>query len=254
MLKIPGLLLLACAYALLVPGLTQPMLSVSGTVEKAKLVEVGREILTQSDSLPGFLVPMVDQFIDNIDARGTVPAFDKTRSIVETAEELAAGGHVPVAVLIVLFSVVVPLVKALVLIGALLPVLSVRARRRLAGVADAIGKWSMADVFVIAIFVAFLAGNGIRESRGLVEFEASLGVGFRYFLGYCLVSLLGTQLLSAALRRELDPPAAIRPPATPPAATPATPPAATPVPRRDAPPATRTSSGDGPSSTEPDGA
>ena len=203
MLRAFGLLLLVGAYVLLVPGLTEPMLTVSGTVEKAKLIEIGREILEESDSLPGFLKPMVEQMIDNIDARGSVSAFDKTRSIVETAEELRANGHLAVAVLIVLFSVVVPLCKALVLIGALAP-LPVPWRRRLAGVANAIGKWSMADVFVIAIFVAFLAGNGLQESRGLVDFEARLGPGFRYFLGYCLVSLLGTQLLVAGLRRELD--------------------------------------------------
>ena len=203
--KASGLLLLVCAYALLVPGLTQPMLNVSGTVEKAKLVEIGRELLKESDSLPGFLADLADRVVDGIDARGTVQAFDKTRSIIETAEELRAGGHLPVAVLIVLFSVVVPLAKALVLIGALLPPVPVRWRRRLSGVANAIGKWSMADVFVIAVFIAFLAGNGIQDGRGLVDFEASLGDGFWYFLGYCLVSLLGTQLLVAALRRELGP-------------------------------------------------
>ena len=204
-MKVAGLVLLVCAYALLVPGLTEPMLAVSGTVEKAKLVEIGRELLKESDSLPGFLADLADRVVDGIDARGTVQAFDKTRSILETAGELRAGGHLPVAALIVLFSVVVPLFKALVLVGALLPPVGATWRRRLAAVANASGKWSMADVFVIAIFIAFLAGNGIRDGRGLVDFEASLGIGFWYFLGYCLVSLLGTQLLVVALRRELAP-------------------------------------------------
>ena len=203
MRKLPGLLLLVCAYALLVPGLTKPMLTVSGTVEKAELVELGREMLKESGNLPGFLADLADRVVDGIDARGTVQAFDKTRSILETAEELRAGGHLPVAVLIVLFSVVVPLTKALLLGGALVPWTPRRWRRRLALVANASGKWSMADVFVIAIFVAFLAGNGIQESRGLVDFEARLEEGFWYFLAYCLVSVLGTQLLVAALRGEL---------------------------------------------------
>ena len=224
--KLAGLALLLAAYALLVPGLTEPVLGVSGTVEKAKLVELGRELLQESGSLPGFMADLADRVIDGIDASGTVPAFDKTRSIVGTATELYANGHLPVAVLIVLFSVVVPLFKALVLIAALCP-LAPRWRRRLASVADASGKWSMADVFVIAIFVAFLAGNGIRESRGLVDFEASLGPGFWYFLGYCLVSLLGTQLLSHALARELDA-AAVRTPDAAPDATPDATPGATP--------------------------
>ena len=202
---ISGVLLLVCAYFLLLPGLTQPMLSVSGTVEKTKLVEVGKQLIKDSPNTPSLVNNLVDMVVENLDVQGTVQAFDKTRSILATAQELQANGHLPVAVLIVLFSVVVPLIKALILLAMLLPV-SLSLRRGLLWTSNAISKWSMADVFVIAIFIAFLAGNGIQESRGLVDFEASLGVGFWYFLGYCLISILGTQLLSAGLsenfRRE----------------------------------------------------
>ncbi len=195
---ISGVLLLVCAYFLLLPGLTQPMLSVSGTVEKTKLVEVGKELIKDSPNTPSLVNNLVDMVVESLDVQGTVQAFDKTRSILATALELQANGHLPVAILIVLFSVVVPLIKALILLAMLLPV-SVSLRRGLLWVSNAISKWSMADVFVIAIFIAFLAGNGIEENRGLVDFEASLGVGFWYFLSYCLLSILGTQLLSAGL-------------------------------------------------------
>ncbi len=202
---ISGVLLIVCAYFLLLPGLTQPMLSVSGTVEKIKLVEVGKELIKDSPNTPSMVNNLVDMVVESLDVQGTVQAFDKTRSILATAQELQANGHLPVAILIVLFSVVVPLIKALILLAMLLPV-SVSLRRGLLWISNAISKWSMADVFVIAIFIAFLAGNGIEESRGLVDFEASLGVGFWYFLSYCLLSILGTQLLSAGLtakfRRE----------------------------------------------------
>ena len=198
MKTISGVLLLVCAYFLLLPGLTQPMLSVSGTVEKTKLVDVGKELIKDSPNTPSIVNNLVDMVVESLDVQGTVQAFDKTRSILATAQELQANGHLPVAILIVLFSVVVPLIKALILLAMLLPV-SVALRRGLLWVSNAISKWSMADVFVIAIFIAFLAGNGIEESRGLVDFEASLGVGFWYFLSYCLLSILGTQLLSAGL-------------------------------------------------------
>ena len=64
----------------------------------------------------------------------------------------------------------------------------------------------MADVFVIAIFIAFLAGNGLQETRGLVDFQASLGDGFWFFLGYCLVAIAGTQLLSAGIKGRQEKP------------------------------------------------
>ena len=193
-----GITLLVCAYVLLYPGLTQPILSVSGTVEKVKLVEVGRQLIQDSPNTPALVNNLVDMVVDTLEVSGTVEAFDKTRSILGTAQELHANGHLLVAVLIVIFSVVVPLAKALILLGMLLPV-SPKVKNALLWVSSNISKWSMADVFVIAIFIAFLAGNGIQESRGLVEFQASLGTGFWFFLGYCLVSILGTQLLQAGL-------------------------------------------------------
>jgi len=194
-----GVLLLICAYGMLYPGLTLPMLSVSGTVPKAELVEVGKQLIIDSPNTPSMITNLVDMVVGGLDVSGTINAFDKTRSIIGTAQELHANGHLPVALLIVLFSVVVPLIKALVLLAVLLPV-SDKARHILLTISNSISKWSMADVFVIAIFIAYLAGNGIQESQGLVDFEASLGVGFWYFLGYCLVSILGTQVLSYAIK------------------------------------------------------
>lgn len=199
MKKILGVLIILCAYAMLFPGLTQPILSVSGTVEKTKLVDVGKQLIEDSPNTPSIVVNMVDMVVQGLDVSGTVEAFDKTRSIVGTAQELYLNGHLPVAVLIIAFSVGVPLIKAVLLIVIQFPVRK-KIRSALLTTSNAISKWSMADVFVIAIFIAYLAGNGIQEDRGLVDFEASLGTGFWYFLGYCLASILGTQFLTSAVK------------------------------------------------------
>lgn len=202
MKKILGVLIVLCAYAMLYPGLTQPMLSVSGTVEKTKLVDVGKQLIEESPNTPSIVVNMVDMVVQGLDVSGTVNAFDKTRSIIGTAQELYVNGHVPVAALIIVFSVGVPLFKALLLLIIQFPVQK-NLRSALLVVSNAISKWSMADVFVIAIFIAYLAGNGIQESNGLVDFNASLGTGFWFFLGYCLASILGTQLLTSAVKDVL---------------------------------------------------
>ncbi len=194
-----GVLLLICAYALLYPGLTLPMLSVSGSVEKIELVDVGRDLIRQSPKTPDFLNDLVDLVIDALEIDGTINVFDKTRSILGTATELYKNNHVPVAILIVLFSIVVPLIKALLLLALLLPV-NPRIRSALLWFNNNASKWSMVDVFVIAIFVAFLAGNGMQDSGGLVQFTAKLGQGFWYFLGYCLVAIVGTQVLNAGIK------------------------------------------------------
>ena len=201
MKTIIGIFLLVIAYALLFPGLTQPMLSVSGTVEKAELVEVGKALIQDSPNTPDLVNNLVDMVVGSLDVSGTVNAFDKTRSILGTAQELFDNEHHLVAILIILFSVIVPLIKVLILLSLLLPV-SNKAKSALLLISNSISKWSMADVFVIAIFIAFLAGNGLQQSGGLVDFQASLGHGFWFFLGYCMVSILGTQFLSAGLRQS----------------------------------------------------
>ncbi len=197
MRKILGFLLLICAYALLVPGLTQPMLSVSGTVEKIKLVGVGQNIFTENKDIPGFVKDIINPLIDSVEVSGNVPAFSKTNSILSTAAELYNNNHVPVAVLILFFSVGVPLLKALVLTAAHLPV-PAAVKRRLLWISLIASKWSMADVFVVAIFVAYLAGNGIQENRALVDFKSDLGPGFYYFFAYCILSIIATQLISGS--------------------------------------------------------
>jgi hypothetical protein len=199
---VAGVILILCAYGLLFPGLTLPILTVSGTVEKVKLVEVGRQLIQESPNTPALVNNLVDMVAGSLDVSGTVDAFNKTRSILGTAEELYANNHVLVAALIITFSVIVPLIKALVLICTLLP-LKRNFRKALLGISNNISKWSMADVFVIAIFIAFLAGNGIQENTGLVDFQATLGRGFWYFLGYCLVSILGTQVLYAGVSKSI---------------------------------------------------
>ena len=195
-----GALLLVAAYAMLWPGLTEPMLTLAGTVEKAKLVEVGRDILRESEGTSSIVKGLAERMLSGLDATGTVSAFDKTNSILGTARTLYDGGNRFVSILILTFSVAVPVAKGLVMLGACLP-LRAATRGMLLGLASAAGKWSMADVFVIAIFIAFLGGNGLSDSRGLVDIEASLGVGFQWFLGYCLLSVAASQLIAWGVSR-----------------------------------------------------
>ena len=61
----------------------------------------------------------------------------------------------------------------------------------------------MADVFVIAIMVAYLAAVANKDMDELVSLEAHFANGFYYFLGYCLLSLLASQLLTVRKAKPL---------------------------------------------------
>jgi paraquat-inducible protein A len=119
---------------------------------------------------------------------------NETRSVMGAIQSLHATGNDVVAVLIVLFSVLVPLAKAALLV----PICTVRNRTtafRLYVVVQVISKWSMADVFAVGMLIALLVG------RGTANLSAVAGPGFYWFTAYCLVSNAAFQLL------RVEPPA-----------------------------------------------
>jgi len=204
MQRTAGFLLLICAYILLYPGLNKPMLTVTGTVEKTKLLDIGKQMLSENKTKVGFMGDMAKVLIENMKVSGTIEAFNKTRSILGTVRDLFQTGNAFVAILIMTFSVLIPVFKGFLTLICLLNIAPDK-KAKLGWFSANISKWSMADVFVIAIFVAYLAANGIREDTGLVQFSSTLGEGFYYFLAYCLVSIIASQLLAPALRGETQP-------------------------------------------------
>lgn len=119
---------------------------------------------------------------------GQLELYEATQSIIQTIQTLFQNQNYLVAWLILLFSVVVPLLK----VGLLLLVLVVKdfsGRTQVLKFVAAIGKWSMADVFVVSIFMAYLA----TKSNEAVS--ATLHSGFYYFTAYCVLSIVGTQLI-----------------------------------------------------------
>ncbi len=137
-----------------------------------------------------------------------VTVFEQTRSILGTVRELWNSSDHLVSFLILLFSIIVPVAKACALLISL-RVERPDLRNRLTKVVDVIGKWSMADVFVVAVFLAFLATRDQAQTTALsvpfflqqidvgmeTRLTSTLGSGFYCFLGYCILSILWTQLL-----------------------------------------------------------
>jgi uncharacterized paraquat-inducible protein A len=143
------------SFAVLVPGLVRPLITITASLD-----------------LFG----------------GTREVFRETRSIVQTVESLHESGNTFVAGLIFLFGIVVPFVKGTCLLIALL--LKERiTRARLERFVEGISKWAMNDVFIVAVYVAFLS------AKATDNLDAKVEVGFYYFTAYCLLSLLSLQFL-----------------------------------------------------------
>jgi len=151
-----ALILILASLACLYPGLFQPIMSIS-IVPRLPLV-------------------------------GEITLYESTQSILKTIETLYENNNKLVAVLILLFSVVVPIIKAIILLIVLF-IKNLDLRKKLFNFVRIIGKWSMADVFVVGIFLAFLA---TQSNDG---FHAEIHNGFYYFLAYCLISLVAIQVM-----------------------------------------------------------
>ncbi|WP_394193770.1 paraquat-inducible protein A [Pseudoalteromonas atlantica] len=195
MRKILPLTIILIALALLLPGITQPVLTLEGKIDKSQLAQVGIEMLAdEGDRNTRNMLMMASSMLGLDKLEGEISAYQKTRSIWGTVNELADNKNYLVAALVAFFSIVIPTLKLLIqLLYIFLPVN--KFKHMLGQVIQGVTKWSMVDVFVIAIIVAYLAGNADGQMGDLIHMHAELGAGFWYFTGYCLFAIAASSLI-----------------------------------------------------------
>lgn len=87
-------------------------------------------------------------------------------TILEGVEELLTGGMWPLALLVFFASITVPVLKLVSLIYLMLSIkfkslARLRDRTRMYRIVDAVGRWSMIDVFMVSILVALVRAGSI---------------------------------------------------------------------------------------------
>jgi hypothetical protein len=219
-------LLLGASLALLVPGLFFPVLTIRGVLTKDGIAQMAPVMLDKglNDETVNTLKSMMSKealallqftggdlkktLISRLTPQltaalqkgvGEIEVYQQTRSILGSVQRLYEVGSPVPATLILLFSVIVPFGKAALVAWAAL-MHSDQARQRTLGFVELIAKWSMADVFVVALFIAYLAAQasqtppGDPKAAALIAFTAHFGSGFYWFAAYCLFSLASQQI------------------------------------------------------------
>ena len=193
MKSLSPIFIIILSLALLIPGVTQPIMSISGTIDKSKLAEQGIAQVAQSfDEDSGRerargMLGMVSGLLGLNNLKGEV--LQKTRSIWGAVTELYQSGNRLVAGLVMLFSVVVPALKlSLMLVQQC--VSSIGLKLRINAVVNALAKWSMADVFVVALIITFMTGNASGGMGEMLKTQAQFENGFYFFTAYCILSIL----------------------------------------------------------------
>jgi uncharacterized paraquat-inducible protein A len=157
--------------------------------------------------LRGALVKRLgDQLSTELRNGKEIEVYQQTRSILGSVRHLYSVRSMTAATLILLFSVIVPFGKASLVSWAVLQGNDARRQATLHFV-EMIAKWSMADVFAVALFITYLAAQATQAAPGattasVVAFTASFGAGFYWFAAYCVVSLATQQVTFRYLMRQ----------------------------------------------------
>jgi hypothetical protein len=224
---------LVVAIALLVPGLFFDVITIRGALQPSGVAEIAPKLLEQgvSDqtvaSLKGLINPAIlpwleaspgglrgalvntlsKQLATGLQSGQPIEVYSQTRSILGSVEYLYRVRSYTAAGLILLFSVLVPFIKASLVMWAVYHPNALRRQRTLRFV-EVIAKWSMADVFAVALFIAFLAAQATQSagtsSTSLVTFTAQFGPGFYWFAGYCIFSLFVQQATARWIARSRE--------------------------------------------------
>jgi hypothetical protein len=120
----------------------------------------------------------------------------ESRGILATILALRDSGNTWLALLLLFFSVLLPVAKT-VLAGVTFFARTHHWSLRGFALSRHIGKWSMADVFVVAILVSFFAAN---HETGITR--AQVQAGLYFFAAYVVLSLAASQVIDRVIARR----------------------------------------------------
>jgi hypothetical protein len=175
------------ALIVLVTGLLAPMIEIDARIQEINFYLVGKNI----------------QFHDQV-------LFYQSKSILDVVHILINTGKVDsvlVGILILVFSVIFPITKLVSTEIYLLGTERWKRSKVIRFFAFKSGKWSMADVMVVAIFMAYIGFKGILDSQlefmnmdtssltSIATNKTALQPGFILFIAYVLFGLILSLIL-----------------------------------------------------------
>ena len=139
-----------------------------------------------------------EEFGKDVVFKGRTYFYYQNKGIMDVITLLWNNDNKPVAAAIGTFSVIVPLIKLLFSIIILLfPITRAKTLRK---ALSYISKWSMADVFVVGAFLAYLSFANMSPG---VQMDANALFGLYYFGGYVLVSIFLGIMLDLTIKEKI---------------------------------------------------
>ena len=125
---------------------------------------------------------------------GKISYFYQNKSVFQLITLLFSGGNIVVGIALLLFSVIFPLFK---LFASLFVLIFPNQKHSslFTKIILWIGKWSMADVFVAGVFLAYFSFSNMNVG---VETSAKTLIGLYFFLGFVILSILSSYFVKKA--------------------------------------------------------
>jgi hypothetical protein len=187
------LLFTLISLILLLTGLLLPMINLDARISEMKFTMLGESITFQDQVL-----------------------YFKSKSILEIVDLMLKQGKwdlILVGILVLAFSVLFPLSKLISSIGYIYSK-KLKSSRLIKFLVFKTGKWSMADVMVVAIFMAYIGFEGLiseqlrqldrlaQSMSVLTTNQTNLQVGFYMFTSFVILSLLVSHRLQYRLKKD----------------------------------------------------
>jgi len=188
-------LLFILSIGCLIPGIIQPFMTIKAEINKQELFDIAaQELLPPTQQSNDIMQNIVRSVIRDVHFEGSITAFESTRSLWATMSDLIAHDYVIVGLLIGLFGIIIPFIKIILNLIALF-LASGKTRNDLLSISSVLSKWSMSDVFFMAILVSFFTVNANAQEINAIQMSARFEPGFYFFTTYCILAIAAAQLM-----------------------------------------------------------
>jgi hypothetical protein len=144
----------------------------------------------------GLIAPIMLMIVHKeVEYLGDVILSFESKGILGSISKLYGDDNLTVAIVILLFSVLIPALKTFAMLFVSLYEYSPFAAR-IVHFFKHLGKWSMLDVFVVALLLVYMTSNNQDISRAEAE------IGLYFFLTYVLLSMVASLSADKMLREK----------------------------------------------------
>ena len=170
------------------------ILTFLSTLPKDRVWLCGALLISSAISLVvGLSAPIISVTVyQDLPAVGRAVIQFESLGIISSIDKLWISGNHIIAAVIFIFSLIVPITKTAAM-GTIMAFPHASASSRLLKLFKAIGKWSMTDVFLVALIISVFSFSNMKSTDAFPQ------MGLYYFIAFVVLSMNATHIFHKVL-------------------------------------------------------